>query len=63
MGSFDLLCRLVSYSPGLVDGDEDGISGADVVDRLAFLLEKLNKNQLKALKELAAECRKEMEDA
>lgn len=62
MNALDLLERLVEYSPGLIDGEEDDTSGADVVDRLGWLLQSLDKEEREKLEVIAWEVRKGMED-
>lgn len=61
MKSFELLECLIEFSPGLIDGEEDDASGADVVDRIAWLLDQLDPEELEKLKLVAHGARKAME--
>ena len=53
----DVLTKLVSFSPGLVDGEEDGASGADVIDHFGIMIERLRPHDLEFLKQVAKRAR------
>lgn len=63
MKALDLLHSLVAFSPGLIDGEEDDASGADVVDRIAYLIQNhLDQDERTQLEIVASEVRREMEN-
>jgi len=62
MTAIEILRRMAAISPGLIDGQEDSLSGADVVDGLALLLGKADKKLRTKLEEIASQARKDEEN-